>query len=111
MDLWHGQCRSAAIVPAETGRGAVFVLEANYQRWKKILKGELNVVKELATRKLRLVPFNFKKAVKLAAAAQAAIRLVDLAGSVGVVFPDELDGEKQEGYRIFLKRLRTDFGI
>lgn len=111
LDLWHGQCSFAAIVPPETGRNAEFVLEAGYQRWKKIINGELNVVKEIAIRKLRLVPFDFKKAVKLAGAAQAAIRLVELAGEVGVLFADEQDEEKREGYRTLFEDLRANFGI
>ena len=111
MDLWHGECRSVKIVPGEVGRDADYVLEAKYERWKRILKKELNVVKELATNKLKLVPFNFKKAAKLAAAAQAALRLVELSGQVSGRFPDELEPEEIEAFRAFLKKLKTDFGI
>ena len=35
MDLWHGTCNAARIVPAETGRNADYVLEAEYERWKR----------------------------------------------------------------------------
>ena len=111
MDLWHGECRSIRIVPREMGRGADYVLEAPYERWKKILKKELNVVKELSTNKLKLVPFNFKKAAKLAAAAQAALRLVDLSGQVSGRFPDELKPEEFEGFCALIKKLKTDFGL
>ncbi|HUT69633.1 MAG TPA: hypothetical protein VMW89_03060 [Desulfatiglandales bacterium] len=111
MDLWHGECRSARLVPPEIGRNGDYVLEADYDRWKRILKKELNVVKELATRKLRLVPFEFKKAAKLTAAAQAAIRLVDLGGEVGTRFPDELEAEQTEAFKVLLQALKTEFGI
>jgi len=111
MDLWHGECHSVRLVPSEIGRSGDYVLEAEYDRWKRILKKELNVVKELATRKLRLVPFEFKKAAKLTAAAQAAIRLVDLSGEVETRFPDELEPELVEPFKALFKKLKTDFGI
>ena len=111
LDLWHGECRSAKIVPSEIGRNGDYVLEAKYERWKKVLKRELNVVKEMATNRLKLVPFNFKKAAKLAAAAQAAIRLVDIAGEVSDKFPDELESEELRSFKALLKELKTDFCI
>ena len=111
MDLWHGQCHSVKIVPGEIGRNADYVLEAKYKRWKRVLKKDLNVVKEIATNQLKLVPFNLKKAAKLAAAAQAAIRLVDLAGEVSDKFPDELEPEAFRTFKAFLQELKTDFGI
>jgi putative sterol carrier protein len=111
MDLWHGECRSVRLVPSKIGREGDYVLEAEYDRWKRIVKGELNVVKELATRKLKLVPFDFKKAAKLTAAAQAAIRLVDLSGEVETRFPDELEQELVEPFKALFKKLKTDFGV
>jgi len=111
MDLWHGQCHSVKMVPEEIGRRGDYVLEASYERWKRVLKKDLNVVREIATNKLKLVPFNFKKAAKLAAAAQAAIRLVDLAGEVSDKFPDDLEPEAFFGFKTFLEELKTDFGI
>ena len=111
MDLWHGQCHSAKIVPSEIGRSADYVLEAKYKRWKRVLKKDLNVVKEIATNQLKLVPFNFKKAAKLAAAAQAAIRLVDLSGEVSDKFPDDLEPEASLAFKAFLQELKTDFSI
>lgn len=111
MDLWHGQCHSVKIVPNEIGRSADYVLEAKYERWKRVFKKDLNVVKEIATNQLKLVPFNFKKAGKLASAAQAAIRLVDLAGEVSDKFPDELEPEAFLTFKAFLQELKTNFGI
>ena len=111
MDLWHGECRSARVVPAEVGRTGEYVLEAAYERWKKVLRKELNVVKEIATMKLKLVPFNVKKAAKLAAATQAAIRLVDLAGEAGGRFSDELEPKELESFKTFMKYLNEEYGI
>jgi len=111
MDLWHGECHSTRIVPPEVGRTGDYVLEAEYERWKKIMRKELNVVKEIATMKLKLVPFNVKKAAKLAAATQAAIRLVALAGEVSDKFPDELEVEEFQSFKTMYKDLKAQFGI
>ncbi len=111
LDLWHGECRSLQLVPESIGRGGEYVLEASYDRWERIVKGELNVVKELATRQLKLTPFDFKKAVKLAAASQAAIRLVVLAGAVGARYPGELHGAEREAFLSFFAELKADYGI
>lgn len=111
MDLWHGECHSVRIVPPEMGRTGEYVLEAPYERWKKIMRKELNVVKEIATMKLKLVPFSIKKAAKLAAATQAAIRLVDLAGDVSDRFPDELGPEDFDAYKSLFIYLNETYGI
>jgi len=78
---------------------------------EKILRKELNVVKEIATMKLKLVPFNIKKAAKLASATQAAIRLVDLAGEVSGRFPDELEEDKFQSFKSMQKDLKSQLGI
>lgn len=109
MDLWHGECHFIKPVSPEAGRAGEYVLEAEYERWKRIMKKELNVVKEIATRKLKLVPFNFKKAAKLAAAAQAALRLVELSSTLGARFPDELDAEELGAFKAFLGEMRPKF--
>jgi putative sterol carrier protein len=111
MDLWHGQCQGVRLVGEEQAKKGDFVLQAEYLRWKRILKKELNVVKEIVTGKLKLVPFDFKKAARLAAAAQAALRLVDLAGQVGARFPDEIDKEELQEFQALFKKLKKDFGI
>lgn len=111
LDLWHGECRWIKLVPEAKGRTGDFVLAAEYRRWESIVKGELNVVKELATRRLQLVPFDFKKAVKLAAASQAAIRLVELAGKVETRFPGGLDDAGLASLKELFSKLRADFGI
>ena len=111
MDLWHGECHSVKIVPPEVGLTGEYVLEAPYERWKKVMRKELNVVKEIATMKLKLVPFSIKKAAKLAAATQAAIRLVDLAGEVSDRFPDELEPEELHAFKSLFTYLDEAYGI
>ncbi|MFC1670436.1 hypothetical protein ACFL20_08580 [Spirochaetota bacterium] len=111
MDLIGTECRSIKFVPPDTGKKADYVLYSEYATWKKILKGELNVVKELSLRNIRLTPFNMIKAGKLAAKAQAAIRLVGLAGMSGDKFPDDLNKIELESYKALLSELNEVYGI
>jgi putative sterol carrier protein len=54
LDLWHGECRAARMVPAEEGRAAEYVISAPYSRWKQVLAGELDPVKGMMQGKLKL---------------------------------------------------------
>lgn len=111
IDLWHGECRGAKLVPPEIGRKGDFVLVAEYREWKGILKKELNVVKEITRGNVKLAPYDLKKAAKLAASSQAAIRLVELADLVGTRYIDEISPEEQKAFDALLKELKTEFGI
>ena len=111
LELWHGECKYAKLVPENAGRNGDYVLEADYNRWRRILKGELNVVKELATQNVKLMPFNFKKALKLAAAAQAAVRLVFLASKVNSLFFEDLDSSQLDLFKSFRCELKSILGI
>ena len=111
LDLFHGECRWGGLVPEDIGKNGEYVLYSPYERWKMILNGELNVVRAIATGKLKLIPFDIKKAAKLAAAAQAAIRLVELAGEAGGIFPDETDNRREKSYLDVMEELNSQFGI
>ncbi|MBG7609654.1 MAG: SCP2 sterol-binding domain-containing protein [Anaerolineae bacterium] len=54
IDLWHGKCRDAFIVdqgsPPE--KKATFVLSAPYNNFVRILKGDLDPMQAMVTRKL-----------------------------------------------------------
>jgi putative sterol carrier protein len=54
LDLCHGECRAARMVPAEEGRAAEYVISAPYSRWKQVLAGELDPVKGMMQGKLKL---------------------------------------------------------
>lgn len=111
FDLFHGECSWGGLVPEDIGKNGEYVLYSPYERWKMILKGELNVVRAIATGKLKLIPFDLKKAAKLAAAAQAAIRLVELAREAGGIFPDEADDQRKKSYLDVMEELNSRFGI
>ena len=80
-----------------------------YQEWGWGLRA--HILSDKDTIRFWTLNSNFKKAVKLAAAAQAAIRLVELAGQVGVLFPDELGPNKLTGFKTLIKHMKADFGI
>ncbi len=52
LDLWHGQCRQAYVVEGEFASKPAFVLKAPYDNYVRILKGELDPMQALLTRKL-----------------------------------------------------------
>jgi len=56
IDLWHGTCREAFIVD-ETSPGNIqpaFILSASYNNFVRVLKGNLDPMQAMVTRKLRV---------------------------------------------------------
>ncbi|MBC7248035.1 MAG: SCP2 sterol-binding domain-containing protein [Actinobacteria bacterium] len=107
MDLWHGDCRSMRIVPPEAGEAGDFVITGEYERWKSVIKKELDTVKGMMQGKLKLkgdLP-TIVRAVK------AATRLVELSAETNPRFPDELSAEEVESLRELLKTAGEKFGI
>jgi putative sterol carrier protein len=52
LDLWHGKCRDAYPVKEGKEAKAVFTLQAPYGNYVKLLKGELEPMPALMTRKI-----------------------------------------------------------
>jgi putative sterol carrier protein len=52
LDLWHGKCRDAYEINEENDRQAAFVLKAPYDQFVRVLKGELDPLQAMLTRKL-----------------------------------------------------------
>ncbi len=52
LDLWHGKCRGAEIVSDASSHNPVFVLRAGYGNFARVLKGELDPMQAMLTRKL-----------------------------------------------------------
>lgn len=52
IDLWHGQCRTIELVQNQASHTPAFVLKANYTVFAKVLKGELDPMQAMMTRKL-----------------------------------------------------------
>jgi putative sterol carrier protein len=54
FDLWHGKCRRAAQVDSLDQIKPAFLMRAPYENITKIVKGELDPMQALMTRKLQL---------------------------------------------------------
>jgi putative sterol carrier protein len=52
LDLWHGKCRSSEIVADPASHSPAFVLRTGYINFARVLKGELDPMQAMLTRKL-----------------------------------------------------------
>lgn len=52
LDLWHGKCRDAYIIENDQSVKSVFTLKGPYGNYTRLLKGELDPMQALLTRKL-----------------------------------------------------------
>jgi putative sterol carrier protein len=52
LDLWHGTCRGTEIVADIAQHNPAFALKAGYANFAKVLKGELDPMQAMLTRKL-----------------------------------------------------------
>lgn len=55
LDLWHGKCREAYIQDGvQPARDAVFTLQAPYDNFVRVVKGEIDPMQAMLTRKLKV---------------------------------------------------------
>jgi Putative sterol carrier protein len=73
LDIDRGFCREAKIVSKEEGEKAPFVIYGDYDRWKQIIRGELEPIKALAQGKLQLKG-NLATIVKFVKAAEDMVK-------------------------------------
>jgi len=85
LDLWHGKSRDYKYVEDPDNFEAAFKIIATYENWKKVLKGELNPVTGMMTRKLK-VKGSLSKILRYTSAAMALLKAVQ---TVPTKFPDE----------------------
>lgn len=52
LDLWHGKCRDAYLVAGDQAVEPAFTLKAPYNNMVRVLKGELEPMQALLTRKI-----------------------------------------------------------
>jgi putative sterol carrier protein len=84
-----------------------YVLTASYERWKQVMTGELDVVKGLMQGKIKLkghlptiVRYN-----------KAAVRLVELVGTVDTIFLDEMTPEEVESFKPWVDFIREEYEL
>jgi len=107
LDLWHGECRSARIVPRATGEAGDYVITGAMDRWIQVGKKELDPVKGMMQGKLKLkgdLPTIVRNV-------RAASRLVDISSEIGGKYPDELNADEVESLRSVVSSLSEEFGI
>lgn len=101
LDLWHGDCRSAMLVPPDVGEAADYVITASLDHWIKIGRKELDTVKGMMQRKLKLKG-SLPSMVRYV---KASNRLTEISAEVGGKFPDELTPEGIEELRQVVRDL------
>ena len=52
IDLWHGKCRQALVETDPSERTPAFTLKAPYDNFARVIKGDLDPMQALLTRKL-----------------------------------------------------------
>ncbi len=52
LDLWHGKCRSVEMVSDIASHSPAFTLKAGYVNFARVLKGDLDPMQAMLTRKL-----------------------------------------------------------
>ncbi|MDX1616848.1 MAG: SCP2 sterol-binding domain-containing protein [Candidatus Promineifilaceae bacterium] len=83
MDLWHGECRDAYAVDDMSEVQSEFTITAPFPVWKKVLEGDLDPIRGLVSRQLKLKG-NMMKVMK---APRAAVELVNSCAQVDTEWP------------------------
>ncbi len=52
LDLWHGKCRDAYSLALGQDKKATFTLRGSYENYTRLLKGEIDPMQALLTRKI-----------------------------------------------------------
>ena len=52
LDLWHGKCRGTEITSDISSHSPAFTLKAGYTNFARVLKGNLDPMQAMLTRKL-----------------------------------------------------------
>jgi putative sterol carrier protein len=84
MDLWHGDCRDAFEVKDSGEKDPAFIMTAPVDVWRKVVGKELDPIKGMMTRQLKLKG-NMMKIMK---APKAAIELVNCTASIETEWPE-----------------------
>ena len=75
FDPYHGRIRDWAVLSTPQARSADFTLTAPYATWQKICQGQLDLVKAVMTRKLK-VQGRMTALLKHTRAAQALVKVM-----------------------------------
>jgi len=82
MDLWHGKCRSVALLKPGEEKKTAYVYAGPYGNWKKLINKQIDPIQGLLTGKFKLQG----DMGKVLRAIRAAKELVETAGQVPTEF-------------------------
>lgn len=83
MDLWHGKCREAFEVTDPDVKDPEFVINAQLPAWRKVIEGQLEPIRALMTRQLKLKG----TMTKIMKAPKAATELVECCTHIDTSWP------------------------
>lgn len=83
FDLWHGSCREAAVLSSVKEKKPAFTITAPLSVWKKVIGGDLDPIKGITSRQLKLKG-NMLKVIKMP---KAAMEMVTAATTVDTEWP------------------------
>jgi putative sterol carrier protein len=64
LDVHQGQCNGCRLVPREEAEKAPFVIVATYERWKSVIRKQLDPTKAMMQNRLRLIKGHMPTMVK-----------------------------------------------
>ena len=83
MDLWHGECRQANALNDPSAVDSEFQISAPYPTWRRVLEGQLDPIRGLMSRQLKLSG----PMAKIMKAPKAANELVNASALVDTEWP------------------------
>jgi len=86
LDVHGGKCRDIKLIPAPEAQAAPFVIEADYARWKSVIKKEIDPIKAMMQNKLKLTKGHMPTIVRYV---NSSRELVNTTGNVPTKFRDE----------------------
>ena len=84
MDLWHGKCRDAYHALDPGAKSPEFVIRAPVRSWRKVIEKQVDPIRALMTRQLKLTG----TMTKIMKYPKAATELVNCCTFVGTSWPD-----------------------
>ena len=84
MDLWHGDCREAYEIADLATKKSEFVITAPLPVWRKVIEGQIDPIRGIVSRQLKMQG-NMMKVLK---APKAAVELVNACQNVDTEWPD-----------------------
>jgi putative sterol carrier protein len=86
LDVNGGKCRDIKLIPAPEAQAAAFVIEASYDRWKQVIKKEIDPIKGMMQNKLKLTKGHMPTIVKYV---NSSRELVETTSKVPTKFRNE----------------------